>query len=659
MQLEKNYQSLISQLSQLSDEQLKRNYLNHLEWTQPIASMLPLIDDLEALRVVCLALDVDLMLGAFLAGKVKSELQEETVRWVGELEISDELKLKLLTKTKSKVAVYFLEDFIKNIPETTHSFYLYENLVSQAIEELEIVDAELYTRMLLKLLQDEHHWVRKISIVVFGEYIDKSEITILIKLLKDEDIHIRYKAILTLGKIADDSLLEIMIEALDDEFPAVRGIAVAILGRIGGKSILNRIINFIDDEDRSVRIQTVKALRIIGGELAEELIIHAFLDKEDFMSKNVFDNLLKIDKNKGIQFIFLASQSDDAEVRRKAALFLGAIVKKSDRVSNLPLFVNLLNDENPKVRRTAAKELTVPKNGMESSEFEALRDEYKELYWEAKIDVEEIIDESDLITLLIKSQDCNYHIRSAANKAIEIQISKAENIEKTKEDLITALQYENHNIRQLATFYLGRINDKSIIPILLKILQDEHPEVRFSAAIVLGKIGNKSVVPTLLEALQDKNYQVRERAAYLLAEIGDNSTIPALIKTLEDENHRVRAAAAYALSLIPDNSTLPVLIKLLEDKNFNVRQMAILALEKNGSEQAIEAILISLPHNNYLVDKVAAEILMEDGKLEHIPLLWKALLTARYIEIASATNNLYSAIEKIQQQHQLYNPEFC
>lgn len=50
---------------------------------------------------------------------------------------------------------------------------------------------------------------------------------------------------------------------------------------------------------------------------------------------------------------------------------------------------------------------------------------------------------------------------------------------------------------------------------------------------------------------------------------------------------------------------------------------------------------------------------MKDGKLEYIPHLWKALLAARYINFPSATDNLYSAIEKIQQRHQRYNPKFC
>ena len=162
----------------------------------------------------------------------------------------------------------------------------------------------------------------------------------------------------------------------------------------------------------------------------------------------------------------------------------------------------------------------------------------------------------------------------------------------------------------------------------------------------------------MVEALQHESYQIRERTAYQLALIADNSTIPDFVQTLQDENHRVRAAAAYVLGLIADNSTIPALTKVLQDSDFHVRQMAILSLGKIGNEAAIEAISASLPHNDYLVDKVAASILMEDRKLQHIPYLWKALLVARYENLLSATNNLYSAIEKIQQHHQRYNPEF-
>ena len=442
-------------------------------------------------------------------------------------------------------------------------------------------------------------------------------------MLRDEDVQIRYKAVIALGRIAGDSALENIAEALDDKSPAVRGIAISVLVRIAPSDIIRKLAYFLDDEDYIVRCQTVRALETIGGDLAEELIIHAFLDEYDNVSKRVFEVLNKIDKNKAIQLIFLASQSNDAEVRRKAALFLGKIVKTLDRVSNLPLLVKLLNDENPEVRKTAAKELTVSKNGMESPEFEALRDEYQELRWKAEIDIEEIINESNLTTLLLKSQDFNYFVRSAANKAIE---RKRATVEDIKEPLFTALQHENYLIRSTATTHIGGIYGKSVIPTLLEALQDEHPKVRSSAVIALTSIADKSI-------------------------------IPALLQTLKDENCRVRSLTANALGNIADYSTAIALIEVLQDEEIEVQRAALGGLGGIGSEQAIEATLKSLSHHDYIIDKIAASILSKVGKLEYISHLWKALLAARYIKFPSATDNLYSAIEKIQRHHQLYNPK--
>ncbi len=618
MQLETNYQSLISQLSQLSDEQLKRDYLNHLEWTQPIASMLPLIDDVEALRVVRLALDVDLMLGAFLAGRVKPELQSETVGWIRELEIYDELKLKLLTKTKSKVAVSFLEDFIKNIPDKPDKLHVYEISISQAVKELENIYAESFLSMTFNLLQDERQWIRNITIKLFKNYIDESAIPILIKLLKDEDVQIRYKAVIALGKIAGKSVLKNIVEALDDKSPTVRGIAISVLASIAGKDIIQKLIYLLNDEYCIVRSQTVRALGKIGGELAEELIIHAFLDKYDDVSKTAFEVLIKIDRNRAIQLIFLTSQSDDAKVRRKAALFLGNIVKTPDRVSDLPVLVELLNDENSQVRKTAAKALTLPKTGMESPKFEALREEYKELRWKAEIDIEEIINESDFTTLLLKSQDFNYYVRSAAKKILKYQIAAVKDI---KTSFFKALLHENYLIRSAATTYLGKIYGKSVIQNLLKALQDEHPKVRSNAVLALTSIANKS-------------------------------TIPALLKALHDENSRVRALTARALGNITDDSTAIALIEALQDEEMEVRRAAVFSLSQIGGEQAIEAILASLPYKDNFIDRIAASILSKVGKIQYIPHLWNIQIKAKY------KTYFCDAIEKIQHHHQRYNPEF-
>ena len=83
------FEALIEQLPGFSDEQLKTNYLNPLRWTPTWKRVLKEIEqDTLILRIVKLALEVDLQLGATLAGAVKPEFQAQTIRLIDELPIS-------------------------------------------------------------------------------------------------------------------------------------------------------------------------------------------------------------------------------------------------------------------------------------------------------------------------------------------------------------------------------------------------------------------------------------------------------------------------------------------------------------------------------------------------------------------------------------------
>ncbi|MBD0387054.1 MAG: HEAT repeat domain-containing protein, partial [Nostoc sp. C3-bin3] len=108
-------ESILLQLDNISDEKLKRDYLNCLKWTEPVALMLGLVnDERQALRVVKLALDVDLKLGARLAGEVKREYQKETVDLILELDIHKLLKVEFLGITHSEDAVSFLTNLLQH-----------------------------------------------------------------------------------------------------------------------------------------------------------------------------------------------------------------------------------------------------------------------------------------------------------------------------------------------------------------------------------------------------------------------------------------------------------------------------------------------------------------------------------------------------------------
>uniref|UniRef100_UPI0039C5E1A0 NACHT domain-containing protein n=1 Tax=Scytonema sp. PCC 10023 TaxID=1680591 RepID=UPI0039C5E1A0 len=106
---------LLQQLPNISKEKLKRDYLNYLKWTEPLALMLALVKEEEqAVRVVELALDVDLALGAKLAGEVKREFQEKTVDLILKLKVPELLKIEFLGITKSGYGVAFLSDRLQD-----------------------------------------------------------------------------------------------------------------------------------------------------------------------------------------------------------------------------------------------------------------------------------------------------------------------------------------------------------------------------------------------------------------------------------------------------------------------------------------------------------------------------------------------------------------
>jgi predicted NACHT family NTPase len=69
----------------------QQDYLNYVKWTEAIALMLgfPEVNDSQAKPLVELALDTDLMLGARLAGEVKSKVQKQTIELINTVQTNN------------------------------------------------------------------------------------------------------------------------------------------------------------------------------------------------------------------------------------------------------------------------------------------------------------------------------------------------------------------------------------------------------------------------------------------------------------------------------------------------------------------------------------------------------------------------------------------
>jgi HEAT repeat protein len=82
--------------------------------------------------------------------------------------------------------------------------------------------------------------------------------------------------------------------------------------------------------------------------------------------------------------------------------------------------------------------------------------------------------------------------------------------------LQSALGDKQQRIRGMAASHLGALNDRAVIPVLLKALEDEHAYVRSCAALGLGRLRAgeaKEKLTTMMENDWDQTVRSRSREA--------------------------------------------------------------------------------------------------------------------------------------------------
>lgn len=267
------YQLPVFLQDERSQKKFKRDYLNYLKWTEAIAMMLALVDDEgQALRVVDVALnDIDLLLGARLAGEVKPAFQNKTVSRVAALKIPELLKIKFLERTRSDEALPVL---LKAI-EDPHF-----DVCWIAIEALQKLGSEEAIPVLLKTLEapillEDPDSVRR---VVAAFRMSKVKmIPGLIRASEDSESDTHLSGAVASARMGSVEAALVLLEALEAPDFLVRERAVEALGKLSSPSQLATLwqarLKHPADEDLRDAIAAIQArCKFYNYEIASGII---------------------------------------------------------------------------------------------------------------------------------------------------------------------------------------------------------------------------------------------------------------------------------------------------------------------------------------------------------------------------------------------------
>ncbi|MEQ9353871.1 HEAT repeat domain-containing protein [Coleofasciculus chthonoplastes] len=587
---------------ELNDNQLKQDYLNYLKWTEPLALMLALVDNkAQAVRMVKLALEVDLRLGARLAGAVKPEFQEKTVGLVAQLTVTEAVKTHLLGITRSEWAI----------------------------------------EALIPGLSSEDYYIRWSAVNGLGQISSESVIDALEPALIDEDYGMRWTVAEVLGKIGTEKAIEQLRQLAFDKYCSQY--VVEVLGNIGSESAIELLGEVLFSQDRSMHWCAAEALANIGTESAINLLHKALFYSDIDLSYNAANALGIIDKFRAIELLTQALEHEQKSVRSHAAFVL---VQKSNEAV-IPVLCQILANFDDEIAYQAINSLssigteaTIP--GLHQALFHPN-------YQIRRRALKGLLDIGTAATIPALSDALRDRYLERESRITEVlkEIGTSDAIAVLKQALFS----DNYHTHEYAAEALGSICSEETIKILIQALSHPKHSVRCSVVKVLGNIGCKSAIPELIKALQDKESSVRHSAAKALETIADSEAVPALIQALHDEDYPVRCRAVEALGTIGAPEAVSALVDVWQDQSACVHKIVAEALGKIGTTEAIKALRQALLNDNEFIRWDAAKVLQEIGGSELLPDLFQMLAKTT----CDRTPDILDVIYAIQDRYQFYN----
>ncbi len=283
---------------------------------------------------------------------------------------------KLGDKKAAKAIVGLLDDRIPNVRRS-------------AVLALAELDGKGYAEQIIEHVKDPDRSVRRAMVQGLVKIDDESIVEPMLRLSRDREVDVRHEAVRHLDLVAkfDRAAVDRLIEALSDRSNEVRRAAAEALMRLKDTRAVKALTDLLrDGPERLSQILAAKALGEIGDPAAVPRLAHALLVEDFNLQDAAQEALTKIlgqvdldairaqahvdlEKwNKLLEFgagaldplVKLLKNRDNTvmanRLRSHAATILGKLGAMGEKAVIQPL-VELLDEQDPKVKQTAAKAL--------------------------------------------------------------------------------------------------------------------------------------------------------------------------------------------------------------------------------------------------------------------------------------------------------------
>lgn len=191
-------------------------------------------------------------------------------------------------------------------------------------------------------------------------------VTRAIALLKDKDSKVRVQAAQQLSKSCDPRAVEPLIEMLRDEDPVIRVAAVEALGRLGDPESIQPLNDLLNDKDWRIRLALVSSLSSFKTFSARNPVLNVIANPGSEEITDVDDMrvrcaaILTLNQladvsysRKALLFLYTFLQSKQTAIRHLAEQTMIAL--KNTRNGSIELIALVKQSNNPELRRWSAE----------------------------------------------------------------------------------------------------------------------------------------------------------------------------------------------------------------------------------------------------------------------------------------------------------------